>query len=273
MEYGLKRLESFPLSKRFIRELHKILMQGVRGKNKTPGEFRRTQNYIGSPNSTRGIRNAGFVPPPVEDMDKALDKFEKYLHERGFHPPLVELALIHYHFESIHPFLDGNGRIGRLLITLLLVQWKILPIPLLYLSAFFNKYKEEYCQRLMNVSTRGLWKEWLIFFLKGVTEQSRDAVWRSNAIQDLQEQWRKLCRQKYQSSLILDILDHFFLNPFWAIPDLVKELKKTYRGVQINIDKLIESGFLSEVKYTDYRKMYVATQILDIISRDPLTKR
>jgi len=136
MEYGLKRLDTLPVSLRMVRELHERLMDGVRGGQATPGEFRRSQNWIGRAGCT--LNDADFVPPPVNEMQEALDTFEKYLHSKDDYPPLVRLAFIHYQFESIHPFLDGNGRIGRLLISLLLVNWNLLPLPLLYLSAFLR---------------------------------------------------------------------------------------------------------------------------------------
>jgi len=147
MEYGLKRLGDLPLSLRLIRELHAILMEGVRGERATPGEFRQSQNWIGPPGCT--LNDATFVPPPVTEMREALDHLEEFLHADTELPPLVELALIHYQFETIHPFLDGNGRIGRLLIALFLCQRGILTKPLLYLSAFFEHHRQEYYQYLL----------------------------------------------------------------------------------------------------------------------------
>jgi Fic family protein len=138
LEYGLKRLETLPMSLRLIRELHARLMEGVRGEYATPGEFRRSQNWIGPANSN--LNEAPFVPPPVPQMHEALNSLEEYLHRHDVtYPPLVRLAFVHYQFEAIHPFIDGNGRVGRLLISLLLVEWKLLPLPLLYLSAFFYR--------------------------------------------------------------------------------------------------------------------------------------
>ena len=154
MEYGLERLQTLPVSLRLIRELHGILMEGVRGDRATPGEFRRSQNWIGRPGCT--LNEAEFVPPPVPEMHEALDAFEKYLHAGNTYPPLVRLAFIHYQFETIHPFLDGNGRIGRLLVTLLLVTWNLLPLPLLYLSAFFEQHRQAYYDLLRVVSEKGV---------------------------------------------------------------------------------------------------------------------
>src|SRR5215469_1592607 len=169
LEHGLKRLTKLPISSRLIRELHEILMRGAGGEHLTPGEFRRTQNWIGPPGCM--LKNATFVPPPVEEMKVALSALERYIHSESNLPPLVRMALIHYQFEAIHPFLDGNGRIGRLLITLLLCAEGLLPQPLLYLSAFFERHRSEYYRLLLEVSQRGNWLEWITFFLRGVSEQ------------------------------------------------------------------------------------------------------
>jgi Fic family protein len=152
LEYGLERLNTLPVSLRLIRELHERLMTGVRGEHAAPGEFRRTQNWIGPGNRT--LNEAPFVPPPVPQMHECLDSLEKYLHSDDVYPPLVRLALFHYQFEAIHPFLDGNGRIGRLLLSLLLIEWKLLPLPLLYLSVYFHRYRQEYYDLLITVSER-----------------------------------------------------------------------------------------------------------------------
>jgi Fic family protein len=166
LEHGLARLKDLPVSLRLIREMHERLMQGVRGDSMTPGEFRRSQNWIGPPGCT--LLEANFVPPPVDEMKQALSDFEKYLHVSPALPPLVRLALIHYQYESIHPFLDGNGRIGRLLITLLLYVEGLLPQPLLYLSAFFERHRQEYYRLLLAVSQSGAWTDWIECFLRGI---------------------------------------------------------------------------------------------------------
>jgi Fic family protein len=155
LEYGLERVQTLPISLRLVRELHEHLLKGVRGERATPGEFRHSQNWIGKPRCT--LNDADYIPPPVPEMNDALDAFEKYLHSGNDHPPLVRLALIHYQFEAIHPFLDGNGRIGRLLLSLLLVNWKLLPLPLLYLSAFFERHRQDYYDLLLAISERGAW--------------------------------------------------------------------------------------------------------------------
>lgn len=210
-EYGLKRLDTLPVSLRLIRELHERLMEGVRGEQATPGEFRQSQNWIGRPGCV--LNDADFVPPPVNEMQETLDAFEKYLHSKNDDPPLVRLAFIHYQFEAIHPFLDGNGRIGRLLISLLLVNWNLLPLPLLYLSAFFEKYRNEYYELLMKVSENGAWHEWMIFFLRGVEEQAQDAIVRAKRLHDLQIEWKERLSKARASALVLRLADSLFVSP------------------------------------------------------------
>ena len=162
MEYGLDRLETLPLSLRLIREMHERLMLGVRGDMATPGEFRRSQNWIGPPGC--GLNDATYVPPPPDAMAGCLDALERFLHDEDL-PPLVHAALAHAQFEAIHPFLDGNGRVGRLLIALLLAERGILPSPLLYLSAYFEATREEYYAHLLAVTEAGAWESWLTYFL------------------------------------------------------------------------------------------------------------
>ena len=164
LRYGLKRLDELPLSLRFLREVHAKLMADVRGGDRNPGEFRHVQNWIGPPGSR--IDNATYVPPPVQEMHGALDQFERYLHDRSPMPVLLRAALVHYHFEAIHPFLDGNGRVGRLLIAFMLHVENVLDQPLLYLSAFFERHRREYYRRLVEVTMKGAWLEWIDFFLQ-----------------------------------------------------------------------------------------------------------
>ena len=185
LDYGMARLKSLPVSLRLIREIHKILMEGVRGDHLTPGNFRQSPNWIGPPGST--LENATFVPPPVNEMHKNLDNLEKFLHNPSDLPPLIRLGLVHYQFESIHPFLDGNGRIGRLLIILLLCEWNLLHQPLIYLSAYFEANQQEYYDRLLAVSQIGDWEGWLNFFLEGVRIQSQDTIARIQRLENLLE--------------------------------------------------------------------------------------
>jgi Fic family protein len=191
MNHGLERPQRLPVSLRLSREIHKVLLEGVRGEHLTPGEFRRTQNWIGPAHST--IDTAPYVPPPADEMQAALSDLEKYIHARSNLPPLARAGLVHYQFEAIHPFLDGNGRIGRLLVILLLIEWGLLPQPLLYLSAFFEAHRLEYYDRLLAVSQRGDWEGWLAFFLNAVSTEAADASARIERLQAL--------RAEYQSQL------------------------------------------------------------------------
>ncbi len=264
MEYGLERLSTLPVSLRLIRELHERLMEEVRGEHATPGEFRRSQNWIGHPGCT--LNEAEFVPPPVREMHKALGAFEKYIYSGDDYPPLVRLALIHYQFEAIHPFLDGNGRIGRLLISLLLVHWELLPLPLLYLSAFFDRRRDEYYDLLLAVSERGAWREWVEFFLRGVAEQALDAIARAKRLQDLQSEWHARLTQARASTLLLRLVDSLFTSPVLTIPQAQDLLDVTYPTAQRNIQKLVDAGILQQVGESSYGKTFVAEKILQAIS-------
>lgn len=263
MEYGLKRLDTLPVSLRLLRELHARLMEGVRGEQATPGEFRTSQNWIGRPGCT--IQEAEFVPPPVPEMQEALDAFEKYLHANDTYPPLIRLVFIHYQFEAIHPFLDGNGRIGRLAITLLLVNWDLLPLPLLYLSAFFEKHRQDYYDLLLGVSQQGAWPRWVEFFLRGVAEQARDAGQRAKRLQDLQGEWRARLLKGRASALLLRLADSLFASPVLTIPQAQRLLGVTYVSARANVEKLAKAGILRQVGQSSYGKLYLAEDIVKAV--------
>lgn len=264
LEYGLERLESLPVSLRLIRELHQRLVQGVRGQYATPGDFRRSQNWIGKPGCL--LNEAEFVPPPEKEMLEALNAFEKYLHSEDSHPPLIRLAMIHYQFEAIHPFLDGNGRIGRLLISLLLVSWNLLPSPLLYLSAYFERHRQDYYELLLGVSSLGAWEEWIRFFLLGVAEQAADAVRRAQRLQDLKEDWRHRLTRAQASTLLLALADALFEYPVVTIPQAQRILGVTYRTAQLNVAKLVDAGILAQIGNVSYGKVFFAKDIIEIIN-------
>lgn len=263
LEYGLERLATLPVSLRLIRELHERLMSGVRGDQATPGEFRRTQNWIGVSGST--LNGATYVPPPVAEMWAALDALEKYTHAEDAHPPLVRLAFVHYQFEAIHPFLDGNGRIGRLLIALLLIEWNLLPLPLLYLSAYFERHREQYYELLLAVSQRSAWREWTVYFLRGVSDQARDTVDRVKRLQDLQREWRDRLARLGASSRAIQLADSLFDTPMLTIPQAQKVLGVTYRAAQGNVQRLVEIGALRPVAGREYGKVFVAEAVLQAI--------
>lgn len=261
LDYGLKRLRELPLSLRLIKEIHEHLMQGVRGVHATPGEFRYTQNWIGSPGCT--LNTAKFVPPPPDDLIDCLGALEKFFHDRSL-PPLIHVALCHYQFEAIHPFLDGNGRVGRLLIMILLVEQKMLPSPVLYLSAFFEKTRDEYYKQLYNVSREGSWHEWLIYFLNGVAVQSEDVLSRAERINKLLNQW-KLSVASGSSKVLVDMVQHFSVNPYFTINKIAEELSVAYSTAQRGVQKLEAAGIIKKTNDNKRDKVYCATEILKIL--------
>lgn len=265
LDYGLERLTTLPVSLRLIREVHERLLRNVRGEGGTPGEFRTSQNWIGTPGCV--LRDAHFVPPPAPEMNKALDALEKYLHEPDdSFPPLVRLAFIHYQFETIHPFIDGNGRIGRLLIALLLVHWKLLPSPLLYLSAYFERNKPRYYDLLLAVSREGAWREWINFFLSGIAEQARDAIDRSRRLHDLHREWHGRLTTARTSALTLRLLDALFESPILTIPQAQVILGvRSYLSAQLNVKKLVNAGILRPYGQVSYGKMFAAEDIMRIV--------
>ncbi len=263
LEHGLSRLSDLPLSLRLVREMHEKLMAGVRGERLTPGEFRRSQNWIGPAGCT--LNNAAYVPPPVAEMQEALGLLERFWHARSELPPLVRIALAHYQFEAIHPFLDGNGRIGRLLITMLLSTEGLLSQPLLYLSAFFEKNRPEYYRRLLAVSQRGEWNEWLLFFLRGVAEQSSDAVARARRLQALWQRYRETLQSARTSVLLLRLLDRLFADPAISVSQAAQELGVTPRAAQQNIDRLVGEGIVAEATGRQRNRVYVAVEILRLL--------
>jgi len=266
MEYGLARLSALPVSFRLIREIHQRLMAGVRDETQTPGEFRRSQNWIGPSGCT--LQDAVFVPPPVEEMHAALDAFEKYLHAPSQLPALMRLALIHYQFEVIHPFLDGNGRVGRLLVTMLLCTEKLLPQPMLYLSAYFEQHSEEYYRLLLAVSQKGSWAQWIRYFLRAVAVQSRDAIQRIDLLLALRQKYRAHLQKARASALLLQIVDNLFDFPAVTNPALSRRMKVTPRSAQLNIEKLVARDILSEATGQQRNRVYIATEIVSIIEQE-----
>jgi Fic family protein len=265
IEYGIKRLKTLPLSLRLVRELHKKLMTGVRGNTARPGEFRRTQNWIGAPGSA--IENATYVPPPPNEMMKALDAWEKFMHVRST-PPLVQIALGHYQFEAIHPFLDGNGRVGRLLITLFLVERKILPSPLLYLSAFFEATRREYYDRLRGVTEAGRWGDWVEYFLNGVARQSEDALSRAERINGILIKWQKQMAGS-TSKVPSQLVDLLAENPFCTVGGVAERLGVAFTTSQRAIDKLVKAKILERSGEAKRDRIFCARAVLNILEEPP----
>jgi Fic family protein len=199
-------------------------------------------------------------------MHEGLDTFEKYLHQDDPFPPLIRLAFIHYQFEALHPFVDGNGRIGRLLVSLLMVNWNLLPLPLLCLSAFFEANRQAYYDLLFGVSARGAWLEWLSFFLQGVAEQARDASTRAKKLQDLQVEWHQRLARTRSTGLLFRLVDNLFISPVMSISQAQRFLGVTYRSAKLNVDKLEQAGILRQMGESSYGKTYLAEAILQAIS-------
>ena len=261
LEHGIARLKKLPLSLRLIRELHEKLMAGVRGGHATPGEFRRSQNWIGSAGCT--LTNATYVPPPSSELMICLSEWEKFLHD-GTLPALIQIALLHYQFEAIHPFLDGNGRVGRLLITLFLVERKILPTPLLYLSAFFEATGREYYDRLLAISERGEWESWLEYFLNGVARQSEDALGRAERINRKLGEWRHAAAGS-SSKIPVRIIDMLAANPYLTIKKAADQLKVAFTTAQRAIERLEELSIVTETSKAKRDRVYCAKTILNIL--------
>lgn len=261
LEYGMERLKTLPLSLRLVRELHARLMDGVSGNQATPGDFRRSQNWIGPPGST--LMNATHVPPPPGELMNVLGAWENFLHDDAL-PPLVQAGLAHYQFEAIHPFLDGNGRVGRLLITLFLVERNILPAPLLYLSAFFEATRQEYYHRLLEVSQRGRWDAWLVYFLSGVARQAQDALDRAERINTLLSGWRPEVAA-VSSRTALGLLDLLAENPYWTIKGIAERLDVAYTTAQRAVERLESLFILIPVTDAKRNRVFCAQAILAIL--------
>jgi Fic family protein len=265
MDYGIKRLKTLPLCLRLIREMHEILMKNVRGEHLTPGEFRRSQNWIGSGGCT--LNEAKYVPPPVDQMHVSLGEFEKFLHERESLSGLIQCSLMHYQFEAIHPFLDGNGRIGRLLIALFLCEREFLHYPMLYLSAFFDKYRSEYYERLLAVSQRGEWEEWIAFFLRAIITQAEDAAQNSRQILKLLEDYRLRVHAKRTSVYAVRLLDELFKNPYISISGALSKLDTSFHTAKAAVERLKEAGILTEITDKQRGKIYCAKELLDLLDK------
>jgi len=260
-----------PLSLPLLREAHAILLTGVRGGYATPGEFRRSQNWIGPPGCT--LDGATYVPPPPERLWECLDPFEKQLHADQLLPPLLAIACLHYQFEAIHPFIDGNGRVGRLLVALLLSEWGLLPDPLLDLSAYLEPRRDEYYARLLAASTDGDWQGWLRFFLTAVEQQATDAVARAHRLQELRDMYRSQVGTARSSALLGVLVDGLFESPGLTIPRAATLLGVTHRTARLNIGKLVEAGMLSEVGNRTRNKLFLATGVLRAVEGQPEPER
>lgn len=263
MNYGLKRLEELPLSLRLIREIHSELLKGVRGQNRAPGEFRKTQNWIGPKGAD--LSSATFVPPPVPQMLEALDKFEKFLHDDS-HPVLINTALAHAQFETIHPFLDGNGRVGRLLITFLLCQRKVMHRPLLYLSHYLRAHRAEYYDRLMAIRNDGNWEGWLKFFLRGVEEVSGQSIETARRIFALRDEEAKIITKAMGSTAggALRLLDYLYEQPITNVRAVERHLGLSFVTAGKLIEQFVKLEILKETTGGLRNRRYAYSRYLDL---------
>jgi Fic family protein len=261
LEYGITRLKTLPLSIRLVLELHEKLMTGVHGEHATPGELRRSQNWIGPPGST--LAQATYVPPPHEELLDHLGSWEEFLHDETL-PPLVQTALMHYQFEAIHPFLDGNGRVGRLLITLLLMHRGVLPLPLLYLSAFFDATRRDYYENLRAVTARSAWEDWLLYFFNGVARQSEDALSRAERINQRLDQWRERMSGA-GSEVPLRLLDLLGSNPYITVRKAEAQLGVAYNTAAAALRSLIRLRIVKQVGDARRDRVFCAQDILSIL--------
>jgi Fic family protein len=265
-EHGVKRLSDLPVCLRLIREMHERLMRGVRGHDRRPGEFRNRQNYIGR----RGqpISEARYVPPPVPEVPVCLDAFERALHADSRVPLLVRLALFHYQFEAIHPFEDGNGRIGRLLLPLLLLEKSALSHPLLQLSAYFEQHRSAYYDHLLRISQAGEWQPWIQFFLRGVQQESSQAARRARAILELRQKYREKMQTAGVSAPALKVVDGLFVTPAVTINDVARRIRASYPTAQLLVKKLIRAGILTSDRHRRRNRVYTAAEIFSLLQQD-----
>ena len=267
-EFALNRLHSLPLCNRLIKETHAVLMEGVRGQEKSPGEFRYSQNWIGGQGST--IRNARYIPPNPEDMQTAMSDLEKYMNGDDSLDPLIQAALIHYQFETTHPFLDGNGRVGRLLITLFLMEKGILSHPALYISYFLKMNRIEYYDRMMQVRKTGDYEQWVMFFLQALSDSAGDAIQTIDALTALHNQSvAKLgAFPKRQQTNLLKLFAYIETNPIIDIQKTAAALGLSYNTVSKMVTIFVDEGILRQTDKAGKAKIYSYADYLDILRKD-----
>ncbi len=265
--YAVQRLQTLPLCNRLLRETHEQLMKGVRGQEKNPGEFRRSQNWIGPSGST--LKNARYIPPNVDDMTAAMSDLEKYIHENEAYDPLVRAALIHYQFETIHPFLDGNGRIGRLLVLLYFIQQGLLDHPVLYVSYFLKKNQTEYYDRISEVRRSGNYEQWVRFFLEAVHAAAEDAVDSIHHLSSLHERNCSLLPKTNRSvNHTRRLFDYLEQHPIIDIKRTAVALDVSYNTISSAIRKLVDCGILQETTNAARNRVFAYQQYLDILRKD-----
>jgi Fic family protein len=261
LESGIKQLAKLPLSLRLVRSLHSTLMQGVRGANKTPGDFRKGQNIVGSQGSTE--TTAPYVPPPYPEMERALRQWEAYLHDQDSFPHLIQCALIHVQFETIHPFWDGNGRVGRLLIPLFLIERRRLSQPLLYVSAFFEEHRRDYYELLQRTRTHGDWRAWIMFFLEAVRQTATDAAKQSQSLMALRERYRQQSKGRPRA---LALIDSLFVNPYTTAASAVRQTAVSLPTALKVLQDLTSMGILKEISGRQRGRLYIAQDIYRLVA-------
>ncbi len=262
LDHAVGRLKELPLSNRLIREAHEILMTGVRGEHATPGEFRTTQNWIGAPGST--LASAGFVPPPAREAAEAMGDLEIFLHDRRL-PHLVAVGLAHYQFETIHPFADGNGRIGRLLIILMLIERRILQQPVLYLSAYLERHRDQYYRLLDDARRTSNLFPWLDFFLDGVNQMAREAEERSVRLTDLQRELRAQLLEGGGTPTAVRLGERLLDTPYVTVSAISRQLGVTFPTAQRAIEDLVAKGVLAEITGGRRNRVYLSKKVFDIV--------
>ena len=264
LEYGIERLDTLPISFRLVNELHGRLMAGARGQDGLPGQFRAQQVWIGAPGST--IQEARFVPPPHGRLRALFHDWEAFVNESTDMPPLVRCALMHYQIEAIHPYSDGNGRIGRLLITLFLCASGVLSAPLLYLSAYFERDRQRYYDELLGVSATGDWDRWLRYFLEGVRKEARDALARIRRMRGVQEEMRELLHSRRESANGLRLLEELFARPVITVSEASRLLGVSDPGARRVLGRLVDAGIVTRVDGS-WPSLYAARRLLDELDR------
>lgn len=265
LDYGMKRLAEFPMSIRLIKEIHEILLEDTRGQEKTPGEFKKSQNWIGASGST--LATASFVPPPPDHTLEAMGNLEKYMHSDESLPLLINCALIHYQFETIHPFLDGNGRLGRLLITFYLYWKGALHYPLLYLSYYLKLNRQEYYDRLTGVRQNGDYEQWIVFFLKGIIWTANSGLQTIKTLLNLQEVHKqKILKKKISSPYANALIEYLTQKPFITIKDVASHFQISYPSAQSLVNSFVDMSILREVTGKQRNKRYCYWEYLDCLT-------
>ena len=264
--FALERLKTLPICNRLLRETHAVLMEGVRGQEKSPGEFRRSQNWIGPSGST--LKNARYIPPNVEDMENAMSDLEKYINESDKYDPLIQAALIHYQFETIHPFLDGNGRIGRLLILLYLMEKKLLSKPVIYVSYFLKMNQIEYYDRISEVRRKGNYEQWISFFLEAVSSAAEDALKSIGKLSALREKnIARLPKSSKRKDNVRALFDYLEQHPIIEIKQTAAALDVSYNTVSSAVKKLMMLGILKETTNAARNRVFTYEEYLDILKQ------